>query len=231
MDDSQKSNRDVFLPGAIIVAALLIAGALVYSTGSKAVNPPLGQAVGIGDQNLIDDDVVLGDPDAPVEIVEFGDYQCPFCGRFFRDVEPRLREEYVKTGKAKIVYRDFAFLGPESQGAALAAQCASDQGKFWAYHDKLFTIELLDGQEHNGNLSEQLFKSISSDLGLDTAKFDSCLDTQKYKAEVEKDYTDGVAAGVQGTPTTFVNGKLISGAVSYELFKTEIEAALGKSKK
>ncbi len=227
MNESQKPAKDVLLPASIIVAALLVAGALVYNTGSDAVSPGTQTPpTAVDVKDLADDDVVLGDIKAPVTIVEFGDYQCPFCARFYREVEPKVRDEYIKTGKAKMVYRDFAFLGPESQGAALASQCAADQGKFWAYHDKLFDVESADGVEHNGNLNEALFKSIAADLGLDGAKFGSCLSSQKYKAEVEKDYSDGVAAGVQGTPATFINGKLISGAVPYATFKAEIEAAL-----
>ncbi len=225
MDDSQKKDKDVFLPGSIIVAALLIAGALIYTTGSEAVNPPLAKVLP-ADQNLADDDVVLGDPAAPVTVVEFGDYQCPFCGRFFQQVEPQLREEYIKTGKVKMIYRDFAFLGPESQGAAMASQCAADQGQFWAYHDELYIAEIADGVEHNGNLSAAFFKSIASKLGLDAAVFDACMTSNKHRAEVEKDYNDGVDVGVQGTPTAFVNGKLLSGAVTYDIFKAEIEAAL-----
>lgn len=225
MDDSQKKERDNFLPSAIVVAALLIAGALIYTTGSEAINPPLAQVLP-GNQNIADDDVVLGNSEAKVTIVEFGDYQCPFCGRFFKQVEPQLREEYIKTGKVKMVYRDFAFLGPESQGAALASQCAADQGKFWAYHDELYLAETADGVEHNGNLSSAFFKSTAVKLGLDSKIFESCLSSQLHKAEVEKDYNDGVSAGVQGTPTTFINGKILAGAVTYDILKAEIESAL-----
>lgn len=226
MDDSQKPKDNFLLPASILVAAFLIGGAIIYSAGSKNA----GQTANMGDtaavQDLLDDDVILGNPDAPVTIVEFGDYQCPFCAKFFRDIEPRIREEYIKTGKAKMVYRDFAFLGPESQGAALASQCAGEQGKFWAYHDGLFEAEIVDGRENNGNLSPEFLKFLAVKLGLNAAQFNSCLDSQKYKAEVEKDYNDGVAAGVRGTPATFINGKMISGAVSYENFKALIEQAL-----
>lgn len=226
MNESQKPAKDVLLPGAIIVAALLVAGALVYNTGSGAVSTGEPAEAPVPTGNLADDDVVLGSPSAPVTIVEFGDYQCPFCARFYKEVEPKLRDEYIKTGKAKMVYRDFAFLGAESQGAALASQCAAEQGKFWAYHDKLFDAETADGQENNGNLSADFFKSAASALGLDRAKFDSCMSAQKYKSEVEKDYNDGVAAGVRGTPATFIGGKMISGAAPYATFQAEIEAAL-----
>lgn len=231
MDQSQKDDKSFLLPASILVAAILISGAVVYSTGLKVSrNQPADVGATVDSKKLSDDDVILGNPNAPVEIVEFGDYQCPFCGRFFSEAEPRIREDYIKTGKAKMVFRDFAFLGPESKEAALASQCAAEQNKFWAYHDKLFETEIADGRENSGNLTPALFKSLASQLGLDSGKFSGCLDSQKYKAEVQKDYDDGVSAGVRGTPTTFVNGKLISGAVSYETLKSLIEEALAASR-
>lgn len=233
MDESQNQpKKDWLLPGSILVAALLISGALVYNVGSRNLpdNQQANLAEAIAPKDLADDDVVLGNPDAPVTVVEFGDYQCPFCARFFKEVEPNLREEYIKTGKVKMIYRDFAFLGPESIDAAMASQCAAEQKNFWGYHDALFAAESLDGQEHNGNLSEQLFKTIASGLGLDRTRFDACLSSQKYFKEIEKDYNDGVAAGVRGTPATFVNGKLLSGAAAYASFKNLIEEALSAAK-
>src|SRR3989344_683479 len=167
MDDSQKPTKDFLLPASILVAGLLVAGAVIYSTGSGTLNGPANIVDVVSNSDLSDDDVVLGNPDAKAAIVEFGDYQCPFCGRFLSEVEPKIRDEYIKTGKVKMVYRDFAFLGPESQGAALASQCAAEQGKFWAYHDALYQAEVADGKEHNGNLSSAFLKSLASDLGLD----------------------------------------------------------------
>src|SRR3989344_5027552 len=102
MDDSQKPARDALLPGSIIVAALLIAGALGYKNQNQQAN--VANSVVSGD--LVDDDVVLGSPSASVTVVEFGDYQCPFCARFFSTTELQLRQDYIKTGRAKMVYRD-----------------------------------------------------------------------------------------------------------------------------
>ena len=227
-------NKDYFLPLSILVAAVLIGGSVIYSTGVKTVGRD--QVAGLGniagavltDEQLVDDDIVLGDPKAPVTIVEFGDYQCPFCGRFFSQTESQIKKDYVQAGKVKMVYRDFAFLGPESKTAALAAQCAGEQGKYWAFHDRLFEIEVADGVEHNGNLSTSLMKSLAKELGLNQSPFNTCLDSGKYNVEIEKDYNDGVAAGVAGTPATFVNGKLVEGAQPYSVFKDLIEAALNK---
>ncbi len=230
MEDSQRNDRDVFLPGAIVVAALLIAGALIYNTGAKAL-PPANTAAQIagsaGSGSLIDsDDVILGNPDAPVTIVEFGDYQCPFCGKFFTDVEPLIRDQYIKTGKVKMVFRDFPFLGDESERAAEASQCAAEQGKFWAYHDNLYRAEIADGKENSGNLTAAFLASLAGRTGIDPVKFSSCLGSGTYAQEVKKDYDDGVAAGVRGTPATFVNGTPLTGAVPFAQFQAAIEEAL-----
>ena len=128
------------IPGAIIVAGVLIAATIFYSKPGSSQKPAPAAVVGsqVADANLEDDDPFLGNPEAPVTIVEFGDFQCPFCGKFFRESEPQIIERYVKTGKAKLVYRDYAFLGPESEDAAVAAGCAGEQGKFWEFHDYLY---------------------------------------------------------------------------------------------
>ena len=232
MEENQNQiKKDYFLPISILVAAALIAGAIIYNTGAKTVGKPSAETItetagSVVQGDLADDDVILGDSKAKVIIVEFGDYQCPFCGRFFSQTEPQLRKEYIETGKAKMVYRDFVFLGPESETAALATQCAGEQGKYWAYHDRIFEIEIVDGRENNGNLSVALMKSLAGELGLNQLKFDSCLDSKKYLSEIKKDYNDGVKAGVSGTPATFINGTLVSGAQPFSVFKQAIDQVL-----
>jgi len=232
MEENQNQiKKDYFLPISILVAAALIAGAVIYNTGAKTVGKPSAETItetagSVVQGDLADDDVILGDSKAKVIIVEFGDYQCPFCGRFFSQTEPQLRKEYIETGKAKMVYRDFVFLGPESETAALATQCAGEQGKYWAYHDRIFEIEIVDGRENNGNLSVALMKSLAGELGLNQLKFDSCLDSKKYLSEIKKDYNDGVKAGVSGTPATFINGTLVSGAQPFSVFKQAIDQVL-----
>lgn len=221
------------IPGAILVAGFLIAGAVVYS-GNAPRNGGQGStaAVGAGDQkiaknvDLEDGDPVLGNPKAPVTIVEFGDYQCPFCGRFFSTTEKQIIETYVKTGKARFIYRDFAFLGPESETAAIATECANEQGKFWQYHDYLFTHQ---NGENQGAFTGTHLKEFAEKIGLDSAKFNQCLDTAKYKDEVAKDTEAGRLLGVSGTPTTFVNGKMITGAVPFAQFQSLIDEELKKA--
>lgn len=240
LSDEQKTsgetnkNKDAIspylVPGAIIVAGALIAFAVMYSNGGmkRAGAPKDAGATGAAQEKVAlydDSDPFLGNPDAPVTIVEFSDFQCPFCGRFFKTVLPEIIEKYVKTGKVKFVYRDFAFLGEESQWAAEAAECAHAQGKFWQYHDYLFNNQR---GENQGAFSKVNLKRFAQTVGLDTAEFNGCLDLEKYKDEVQKDSSDGRTLGVSGTPTTFINGTAIVGALPYEEFEKAIEAELTK---
>ncbi len=224
-------KKDYFLPASILIAALVIAGAIVYRVGSQSA--PTGQQenldfTGADPLALTNEDVVLGNMDAPVTIIEYSDFQCPFCGLFFVKIVSSLKEDYIATGKAKFVYRHFAFLGSESSAAAEASECAKDQGKFWRFHDFLFNNEIKDNRENNGNLNRSLFMSIASDLDLDQNTFASCLDGKKYAQKVKNDLLSGQKAGARATPTTFVNGQKIEGVLPYSDFKNIIEQALAK---
>ncbi len=227
-------NKEYILPASILIAAVLIAGAVIYTAGlpgalDNGANGGNKPVVVTGDAlKLTSGDVVLGDLSAPVTVIEYSDFQCPFCGRFFSQTESQVRENYIKTNKVKFVYRNFAFLGAESKAAANAAECAKDQGKYWDFHDALFTAEIKDGQESNGNLNRSLFMSIASQLKLNADQFGSCLDSNKYAEKVAADYAGAQTLGVQATPTLFVNGTKVEGAVPYEQFKATIDAALAK---
>ncbi len=167
-----------------------------------------------------DDDASKGSDNAPVVMIEFSDFECPFCTRFWRDTLPQIEKEYIDTGKVKFVYRDYPLgFHQNAQKAAEAAECADDQGKFWEYHDKLF---------ETGALSVTSLKQHVVDLGLDTEKFDDCLDSGKYTSEVQKDFQDGQAAGVTGTPAFFINGQKITGAQPFSAFKQVIDTELSK---
>jgi protein-disulfide isomerase len=167
-----------------------------------------------------DDDSVKGDINSPVEIIEFSDYQCPFCSRFYTDTLPQLEEEYIKTGKVKLIYRDFPLnsIHPQAQQAAEAAECAGEQNKYYEYHNILF--------ENQHALDTVSLKQYALDLKLKTKEFNDCLDSQAMKEEVEKDLEDGISYGVTGTPAFFVNGKLLSGAQPFEAFKKIIDEEL-----
>jgi protein-disulfide isomerase len=170
-----------------------------------------------------EDDPYLGDPNAPVTIVEYSDFQCPFCWRFWSETLPRIKTKNVDKGLVKFVFRDFPItsIHPHAQKAAEAAQCAFEQGKFWEYHDMLFAD--FESWQREGT---QEFKRIASDLGLDEAKFGECIDSEEYASEVQQDLKDGIAAGVTGTPTFFVNGVKISGAQPLSVFQEIIESQL-----
>lgn len=229
------TGRSFSIPAAIIGAGALIAFAIVYTNLRNSVPPLKGSAQVSGasepqpplDPNdlkaLEDDDPFLGSPNAPVSIVEFGDFQCPFCRRFSQSTAQQIIEAYVKTGHARFVYRDFPItsIHGEAQKSAEAAQCAHEQGKFWQYQDILY--------ERQSELGMTNYKQWAAELGLDTAQFNACLDSGKYAEEVNKDARDGAALGVNGTPATFVNGTLITGAVPFFQFQAVIEEALKKT--
>ena len=235
-----EKTRDYLLPGSILFAALVIAGAVFYSTTAKndgaagksagqarAGQASAGAAVGTA-PSVSADDVVLGDPNAPVTIIEFSDFQCPFCGRYYSQTLPLIRKNYVETGKVKIVHKDFAFLGAESVAAANAVKCAKDQGKYFQYHDRIYDAEIPDGKMNNGNLNEALFVRIANDLGMDTSKFSSCYKERKYDNIVQGNIKEGQAAMGQraSTPTFFINGRMIQGALPYQTFAQAIDALL-----
>lgn len=192
----------------------------VGQTGTAPSQGPVGP-VDVGNGHF----PILGNNDAKVTIVEFADFQCPFCEQFFTDIEANLKKDYIDTGKVRFAFRQYAFLGQESTDAANAAECANDQGKFWEYHDYLYQHQ---GAENSGAFSKDHLKEFAATLGLDTATFNDCLDTNKDKANVDKDLAEGGTAGVNGTPATFINGVLISGAVPYAQIKAEIDKQLAK---
>lgn len=232
----ENKNNNYILPASIIAAAVLISGSIIYLVGSSK-SGTAGTAGG-NNQTSRDEalkqtsqDVILGDAKAPVTIIEYGDYQCTYCIRFFETTEPLIRENYIKTGKVKMVFRGFQFLGPESILAGQAADCAEEQGNFWNYHDAIYTAEAKDGQENNGNMTRDFFIGLAKNAGLDVAKFTSCYDSSKYAEAVTKGTQDAAALGVNSTPTFFVNGQMVNGALPFSQFQPIIESALKTASK
>ncbi len=221
MNEEQPKSGGWLLPVSIVIAGLMIAGSVYYVGRQSVAQKPSTTSDG-------NRDAVLGNLEAPVTFIEYGDYQCPFCGRFFHQVEPPLREEYIKTGKVKMVFRNFQILGDESTAAGAASECAKDQGKFWQYHDALYTAETADGKENNGNLNRDLFLMLGQNLGLDMTSFTACLDANKYGDLVIKETNAGKTMGLDGTPTSFINGEKVAGSQPYSVFKTVIDIALQK---
>lgn len=168
---------------------------------------------------LVDDDPYMGDANAPIVIVEFGDFRCSFCGRHFAQTLGPLMENYGEY--IRYVYRDFPGLGPESWDAAMAAQCAYEQGYFWEFHNDLFSQQ--------GNISGPLYIQLAEKYALDMDAFKACFDSQTYYDEVDSDFFDGQLEGVQGTPSFFINGIFIRGAQPYDVFDRVIRRELEKA--
>ncbi len=168
-----------------------------------------------------DDDPSRGPADARVTVIEYADFQCPYCGRFHVQTWPQLLQQYGD--RVRFVYRDFPLsaLHPYAEKAAEAGDCAQEQGKFWEYHDALYTNQTA--------LDRASLSRYAQNVGLDTARFDSCVDSGKHAAEVANDLQEGTVAGVTGTPAFLVNGKLITGAQPFSVFQTAIDAALANA--
>ncbi len=231
LNNATKSQTPIV--GAIILAGVLIAGAILLRGSSTPTQqnpnpnngiPPTGAfpaPVGAGDK-------VIGNPNAKVTLILYEDFQCPFCGKLFKESEENIRATYVKNGDVKFVYRDFAFLGPESVRSAEAARCAGDQNQFWQYHDYLYGHQ---NGENQGAFSDPNLKSFAKTLGLDTVAFNTCLDQNKYGQAVANSKNEGASAGVTGTPKGFIlkSGKIVStidGAEPFAMVKQKLDAAL-----
>jgi len=228
-----------FLPVSILISAVLISGSVLHASGKlgfsdgtapKQIAAPGNvpqQPTGPVDIKITADDHVVGNKDAKVTIVEFADFRCPFCKRFFDQTTPQILKDYVNTGKAKLVYKHYAFLGPQSIWAAEASECAAEQGKFWEFHDWLFTNQAPESDLEYYSKSN-LIKYAGKVAGLNISQFTSCLNTDKYVQKVSADLAEGQRVGVKGTPTTFVNGLIVVGAQPYTSFQAIIDGELKK---
>jgi len=203
--DIQENKKELGLSASIIMSGIIIAGSILigFSWLKNGPSPKSNEAI----KNVQNDiqalekvppisvnDKVLGNRNAKITIIEYADFQCPFCGRFHKDAGQTIKNDYVNKGLVSFVYRDFAFLGDESIKSAEAAKCADDQGKFWEYHDYLFTHQK---GENQGNFSNKNLKSFASELGLNTTEFNKCLDSDKYKQAVLNETSAGSGGNIQ----------------------------------
>lgn len=250
----EKSNSLVSTPIAILVAAVLISISILISGGAVKIKgfnagtanptaavPTQGDTAPVPEPSLgpvkvsLDDDPVLGNPDAPVTIVEFSDYECPFCKRHYDQTHVQLKKNYIDSGKVKLVFRDLplSFHDPMATTEAIAANCAKEQGgdqAYYKFHDTMFEKTTSNG---SGLTKDQLY-TFAGEQGLNEANFKACVDSEKFKDEVAKDLADAGAAGATGTPSFVIGkstgqeieGKLIVGAQPYAAFQSEIDALL-----
>lgn len=204
----QEQRRNLLL----IIAGVAIVGLLAVVLINNAARNAGGVArSGKG--------ATLGSADAPVVLQDFSDFYCSHCRDFALDRAPKLVQDYVDKGLLRIEFKHFP-LREQSYGAHIAAECAAGQDKFWEYHDLLYK------NQQGSELSATQLKKYAADLGLDTATFDSCLDTKQGKAQVDADSREGQAKQINSTPTFFINGERIVGAAAIEQFKAVIDRKL-----
>lgn len=172
---------------------------------------------------------VMGSNNAPISVVEYTDFQCPLCYKYFAETYPTIVDKYVKTGKAKYEFKHFPLqIHPQARAAGLASECALEQNKFWEMHDSLFASQ----KEWSGNENAvKIFKRLAGELKLNQAKFDECIDTQKFAGNVSKDLDDGLNNNVRGTPTLFINGQPIVGAQDTAVFTSKLDEILSGTTK
>ncbi len=218
----QEKMQRYILIVLVVIGALLVAAALIYPSlkpvgdiATVEANPrPQAKFNG------------MGDPNAPVKIIEFSDFQCPYCKRFSDETEKQIVDTYVATGKVYFEYRSFGeFIGVESRRAAEAAYCAGDQNKFWEMHDIIFANQ---NGENKGAFIDRRLQAFAEKVGVDMVTFNDCFTSGKYSKLVDQDGAAGQQAGVQATPSFTVNGQLVEGAQPFSEFQKIIEAELKK---
>jgi protein-disulfide isomerase len=241
MLQQERRNRLLTI-GLIVVGAALVVFAVIWPQLR-----PVAEIVAVDPgTHFQPDDNMMGDPNAPIKIEEFSDFQCPFCEQFHQETEPLLRQYYIDTGQVQFTYRSMGnFVSDniarsrgtpaktESRDAALAAYCAGDQDKFWEMHAHLFANVI---GEDAGSYTDRRLKEIAETTGLDMNAFNSCYDSGKYLDRVQKDFEDGQAAGFNSTPsflvTYTINGETktrsIVGAQPFTTFQQELEAVLNE---
>jgi protein-disulfide isomerase len=199
------------LVGAIVVLGLIVVTGVPQAAENRA------RTTG----------TTLGSDSAPITLEEYADFQCPACDKFARQTLPQIEQKYVNNGTVKVVFHHFAFIGEESIRAGEAAECAGEQNAFWQYYDTLYANQ---GGENTGTFSDPNLVNFAKQLNLDTDKFSSCLQSDRYRAKVVADTNDGQARGVTSTPTLFINGRMVVGAISLTQFEATIGPLLNSSK-
>jgi protein-disulfide isomerase len=189
------------------IVAVMVALALIVLVGMPAAATERAKATGN----------TLGDANAPVTMEVYADFQCPICGQFDRGTLQQIEDKYVKTGKVKIVFNHFAFIGDESTRAAEASECANAQGKFWEYADTLFNNQ---AGENQGAFSDANLEKFAQQVGLDMTQYRTCMQNNTYLSKVQASTQNGTARGVNATPTIFINGQVVRGAITLAQFES-----------
>jgi protein-disulfide isomerase len=221
---AQTRQRQLAVIGVIVVLAVAVVGWLIYQNSR-----PIGEYVTIPTQEYpLASGKSMGQADAPITILVFSDFQCPFCGVLATSTEEQLIENFVNTGQARLEYRHFIVVdgnvgGSESRDAAEASECAAEQGQFWNYHNFVFGNQQGEGR---GAFAERRLKAFAEAIGLDTAAFNACFDSNRYAGAVRTDEALGTQMGVTGTPSVFVNGYRMDNPLDLAEYQRVIEAQL-----
>ncbi len=215
---SLRSKASLLLPPILTISLLMgISAGCVSATPETTPTPTWPSQTPEGEPSK-------GSPDAPVTIIEYTEFQCPFCARFVQETLPLIEENYIATGKVRLIFRSFP-VHEQAVVAAGAAICAQEGDRFWEMHDTLFAQQ----EEWSGNQDFMvLFEGYAQDIGLDTEEFTSCLNAGEWLDKVKRDFETGVEAGVEGTPSFFINDQVIVGAYPFEEFQRVIEEELSK---
>lgn len=206
--EEQKIKKDIFLPISVVIAAIVIGGAVIYSNGMKKNNavPTTTPSVNAKELTLASDLHIQGDVNAKLIMYEFSDFECPYCSRFDVLARPDIYSNYIATGKMKAVFMDYPLPFHEyAQKSAEAAWCAGDQNKYWEMYDTLFAKQ--ESSDAEDVLSVENIKIYAKELGLNVTQFNDCLDSNKYQARVEAGLTIGSSIGISGTPTVVIAKK------------------------
>ncbi len=223
--DRRRRQQRWLVVGVILTAALILVVLLVYPSFT-----PVGDIVQITPRAMARaDGTAVGDPNAPVLIELYEDFQCPACRAFSTTTVPRLIQYFVDTGQARLVFRQYPFIGTESMQAANASLCANEQGRFWDYYDILWANW---NGENEGAFVDRRLIAFAESLGLDVQTFRTCLDSHPHQSQIDSELAAGEALGIHSTPSIVVNGKLIvdplnpNSVPSYDILAAEIGAAL-----
>lgn len=209
---NQQANAELIAQAVGTAVASMPRTGAVVATPRPTADPNFRYDVGVADNPYI------GPEDAPIVMIEFGDFRCGYCKRFNDNTLGPLLQQYE--GQIRFVYRDYPILGPDSTQAALAAECADDQGQFWPFHDMLFANPTV--------LTRDAFLSYADSLALDMDRFTTCYDNAEHQAEVTADHAAGQALNLTGTPMFFINGRIVQGAQPIEAFQAVIDAELAR---
>lgn len=227
----QKNKRGIVLPALVVLLAALGLG--VYFLGGDGADgeqtradTASGRTDDAPARRIDGDPLAKGDPDAPVVLVNYSDFQCPYCGRFARETEPKLVRKYVDKGVLRMEWRDFPYFGDDSDKAAMAGRAAADQGRFWEFHDAFYADQ---PKMNSGQMTDEFLGGIASGIGIDPDRFLAAIENEQFKAEIERDFSEGHSLGISGTPAFMINGQPISGAQPIKVFAKAIEQAASEA--